>query len=142
MANGLKYPKAGSYVRVYTKPFHLAWMNAYPSKPPEGIVRERRDKTALELWDAKKQFSPLIDWERVARIEYLDENGKPIKSESPVEAQDEPEEEEALTWQVEGSKGKIYTVAKHGDQWSCTCVAGSFGKACKHVQAKKEEISA
>jgi hypothetical protein len=141
MAESLNYPKAGSYVRVRTKPFKLAWMNAYPPAPPEGIVTQRKDKTALELWDAKKHFSPLIEWDRVESIEYLDENGNTISSDTPTEAQQEPEEEQEESWEVPGSKGKIYTVTRKDNQWSCTCVAGSFGKACKHVQAKKEELS-
>jgi hypothetical protein len=141
MATGLKYPKGGSYVRVRTKPFSLEWMNQYPPRPPEGIVQDRRDKTALVLFNPKTQFSPYIDWDRFESIEYLDAEGALIACETPVDAQEDTEDEDLQTWQVEGSKGKIYTVERKGSHWSCTCVAGSFGKACKHVQAKKEEIS-
>lgn len=116
-------------------------MNSCPPRPPEGIVRERRDKTALELWDAKKHFSPLIDWDRVESIEYLDENGNKSSSGTPVEAQQEPVEEQEGSWEVPGSKGTTYTVTRKDNHWTCTCVAGGFGKACKHVQAKKEELS-
>ena len=41
-------------------------------------------------------------------------------------------------YKVTGSKGDLYTVSRTGDRWRCTCVAGLFGKSCKH--AKKVEV--
>lgn len=140
MSNGLIYPQAGTRIRVYTKPYSLAWMNQYPSRPPEGIVQERRDKSALVLANPGGH-SPYIEWDRVARLEYLDEEGKVTGSATPVDAQHDTKEELLQSWQVDGSKGKTYTVARRDNSWSCTCVAGSFGKTCKHVTKIKEELS-
>ena len=77
----------------------------------------------------------VIEWDRIARIEYLDEQDgdapeTPAHSKTPGSATTEPE---VQTWPVEGSKGKAYTVTKRGSQWACTCVAGGFGKPCKHI---------
>jgi hypothetical protein len=42
-------------------------------------------------------------------------------------------------WTIEGSKGNVYTVTLNGDKFVCDCVAGKFGRHCKHVdQAKKD----
>ena len=140
MSNGLTYPAAGSKIRVHTMPYKLEWMNRYPPKPPEGTVQDRRDKTALVLINPRG-YSPYIEWSRVKCIEYLDKDGKATGSVPPVEAQPEAEEPQLQSWQVAGSKGKVYTVERKGDHWSCNCVAGSFGKTCKHVTEMKEKIS-
>jgi hypothetical protein len=38
-------------------------------------------------------------------------------------------------WQVQGSKGDFYTVSRNGDRWTCSCVAGGFGRMCKHAKS-------
>lgn len=117
-------------------------MNAYPPRPPEGIVQFQRDKSALVLINPKTHFSPYIEWDRVARIEYLDQDGTIVGSSTPTEAQQDTKVAVPQTWEVEGSGGKIYTVISDGGKWTCTCVAGSFGRECKHVKGKREEVSA
>ena len=45
------------------------------------------------------------------------------------------------SWQVQGSKGKAYTIKKTGDKWSCTCPSFVYRKGrCKHILAKIEEL--
>ena len=48
-----------------------------------------------------------------------------------------------LDWEVEGSKGKKYTVKVDDDKWSCSCPAfgWSRGSGCKHIsKVKKDEF--
>lgn len=43
-------------------------------------------------------------------------------------------------WTVEGSKGNVYTVRLEAGKFSCDCVAGGFGRHCRHVDQIKEQI--
>lgn len=43
-------------------------------------------------------------------------------------------------WTIEGSKGNVYTVTLNGDKFVCDCVAGKFGRHCKHVDQAKKDI--
>lgn len=43
-------------------------------------------------------------------------------------------------WQVDGSKGAVYSVTLDAGKWSCDCVAGRFGRACKHVKQIQEQL--
>ena len=43
------------------------------------------------------------------------------------------------TWQVKGSKGDIYNGTRNGDRWTCDCVAGQFGRSCRHVKTLQAE---
>jgi hypothetical protein len=38
------------------------------------------------------------------------------------------------TWQVEGSRGAVYTVTQRGADKTCTCPGFTFRESCKHVQ--------
>lgn len=42
--------------------------------------------------------------------------------------------EKDTSWMVTGSKGASYVVSRSGSRWHCSCVAGGFGRACKHVK--------
>ena len=70
----------------------------------------------------------------------LVENGEtyvPPVIEAPVE---KVEESKGQEWQVEGSKGNIYTVTYKNYIWDCTCPARQFRRGdCKHIKAKKDE---
>ncbi len=50
-----------------------------------------------------------------------------------------------MDWEVEGSKGKTYTVRVNDNNWSCSCPAfgwkGGGRRDCKHIIKKKEEIT-
>jgi len=54
-----------------------------------------------------------------------------------VSAPSEIETVEAQSWEVEGSKGKIYTVRFDG-RWSCTCHGFKFRRECKHTNEQKK----
>jgi hypothetical protein len=43
------------------------------------------------------------------------------------------------SWTVDGSKGNQYIVTNDDGKWSCDCVAGKFGRHCKHVEQLKRE---
>lgn len=45
------------------------------------------------------------------------------------------------SWTVEGSKGDIYIVTNDDGKWACDCVAGRFGRHCKHVEKIKKECN-
>ena len=50
-----------------------------------------------------------------------------------------PQEAPLRSWQVEGSKGRIYTVKSQGGSWTCTCPGFGWRRNCKHVEAQKNE---
>ena len=141
----LQMPAVGRHIRIYTKPYKLAWMNKVRYKPTEGFMSysERFNPPGtIRLCPANTYLGEsVIEWDRIDRIEYLDEQGEDTSA-TPVESQVDHStstEPEVQTWPIEGSKGKTYTVTKRGSQWSCTCVAGGFGKACKHVRQILDE---
>lgn len=37
-------------------------------------------------------------------------------------------------WTVQGSKGDTYVVNRTNDRWACTCIAGPYGKICRHIK--------
>jgi len=41
------------------------------------------------------------------------------------------------TYEIAGSRGNSYTVTYNNGTWKCPCVAGGFGKECRHVKASK-----
>lgn len=43
------------------------------------------------------------------------------------------------TFEITGSKGAKYTVTDERGHWKCTCVAGSYGKMCRHILEAKEK---
>ena len=56
-----------------------------------------------------------------------------------------PALEHHLEWEVDGSKGKKYTVRMEGKRWSCECHAFGWSggkRTCKHVETKKAELQA
>lgn len=46
-----------------------------------------------------------------------------------------PPVDEVKTWEVEGSKGKIYKVVLDFGRYSCSCPGFSFRGTCKHVDS-------
>lgn len=44
------------------------------------------------------------------------------------------------SWTVDGSKGNQYIVTNDDGKWSCDCVAGRFGRHCKHVESIKNQM--
>lgn len=50
--------------------------------------------------------------------------------------------ENSVEWEVEGSKGKKYTVKAHENNWSCSCPAYGWSgakRSCKHIDQIKKE---
>lgn len=143
----LEYPAIGRRVRVRTKPYRFGWMNEGRPFPPEGIVaypQPFNPPNSLRLVQANNLIGEsVIDWERVVSIEYLDAGA----TQAPVTPVEEPTQTakpalpEYKTWSVAGSKKGFYTVTKDGSNWSCTCVAGGFGRTCKHVKKIIEETA-
>jgi hypothetical protein len=43
------------------------------------------------------------------------------------------------SWEVQGSKGRIYAVRLSGGVWSCSCPGYSFRRKCRHIEEKKLE---
>ncbi len=50
-------------------------------------------------------------------------------------------ETDVKTWEVPGSKGNKYIVARNSQGWSCTCTGFQFRKQCKHVSELSTEVS-
>jgi len=53
-----------------------------------------------------------------------------------------PPEPEPERWTVKGDKDSVYEVTRTSDdQWTCSCKAFAFKKACKHIQDIAEKLS-
>ena len=50
-----------------------------------------------------------------------------------VPLDDEPEEQDAGTIAVQGSKGETYYLSNEGNGWLCTCPGFKFRGNCRHV---------
>jgi hypothetical protein len=138
-------PKIGQLVKVFTS-YSLNWMNEY-NRPITGIV------VPGNLWDqpntfrlhpsdqgiGKKNGDSTISIDRVTRIEYLDGSQDTQKSTKALSGPSKGEESPEF-FEVDGSKGARYTVTKRGDTFSCNCVAGGFGRQCKHVTKIKDQL--
>lgn len=73
----------------------------------------------------------ILDSKLIRTIRYVDGT-------APVAATVE-EKPQVRVWTIEGSKGNVYTVTLNHGKFGCNCVAGQFGRHCKHVdQAKKD----
>ncbi len=47
------------------------------------------------------------------------------------------ERSDARSWEVEGSKGKVYTVRESQGQWSCTCAGFMYRRKCRHIEEQR-----
>ena len=52
----------------------------------------------------------------------------------------QPVRPKSRVWTINGSKGNVYTVTLNGDKFVCDCVAGKFGRHCKHIDQAKKDI--
>lgn len=68
-----------------------------------------------------------------ANVVSITQNGKNIQVPKVAKAV----EPVRKTYEIVGSKGNSYTVTFHNGTWRCPCVAGGFGKECRHVKAAK-----
>lgn len=125
-------PPIGTKVEVLSR-YSLAWMNEY-RRPTVGVVAHSNS------WDKPGTFR-LVGTGGIgeavislSHVEYLK-----IIRDSNIEA--EKPAGKVGSFQIEGSKGDIYIVTLDNDKASCTCPAGSHGRACKHIKAAREEAS-
>jgi hypothetical protein len=74
-------------------------------------------------------------------VEYsLEEiHSKWVRDIRPVEKVEKIEPTPVEVFTVNGSKGKVYTVTKDKNKYSCTCPAYGFGRGrdCKHILGLK-----
>lgn len=74
------------------------------------------------------EFVPkrVICLSNVVNIKYENgQIGKSIPSKSQIDEK---------VFKVKGSKGSEYIVIKRGNKYTCDCIAGGFGRVCKHVK--------
>lgn len=59
-----------------------------------------------------------------------------------LEEQPDPvKEQPAESWQVQGSKGSVWTVTRENGEFSCDCPAAKYHrKECKHIQQVRESL--
>ena len=48
---------------------------------------------------------------------------------------------EKMSWTVQGSKGNTYIVTRKNHGFACDCVAGNFGRQCKHVKQIQAQLA-
>jgi len=134
----IKIPKIGTRVEVLTR-FTFAWMNEY-RLPTIGIVAHSNP------WDKPGTFR-LIGvetpnnhiGESVIDLDYV-EYLKVLGSKELSGDADTPSPK-IQSFEIQGSKGDIYVVTLDGDKSSCTCPAGTHGRACKHVKMAREQMA-
>lgn len=54
-----------------------------------------------------------------------------------IQIQNETEKPQGRSWQVQGSRGDVYTVREHDGQWDCTCSGFRFRSRCRHVESQQ-----
>ena len=72
-------------------------------------------------------------WVEVPPATTFDDLGKYMVYKRPVFERPAGEK----TWQVEGSKGNIYTVKLSDGAYTCTCPGFSFRRKCRHIEGIK-----
>ena len=124
-------PTPGQTVRVTTRFREINYWakNEWLDTTYEGVVG-RADRTVPEgsfmLLTPHTPEMPtrVIALGRVIRLEYAD--GSAAAKRAVADA--------VKVWQVEGSKGAVYTVTEEQGQRRCTCPGFQFRKTCRHVQ--------
>ena len=82
--------------------------------------------------DDKESPIRVLDQDRILDLRLVD--GGEVEH---VEVKEKPKFQ---MWQVDGSKGSVYSVTLDNSKWSCDCVAGKFNRACRHVKKIQEEL--
>ncbi len=82
--------------------------------------------------DIKESPIRILDQDRILDLRYVDG--------STAEHVELAEKPKFQIWQVDGSKGNVYTVTLDSGKWSCDCVAGRFNRPCKHVKKIQESL--
>jgi len=123
-------PTVGSRVTVTTRyPTHYY----YATKPYEESIYTgevgRPDRSVPDgsfmLLTPQDQRMPtrVISLARVVKMKYAD--GQAVKKITT--------DNKVRVYQVQGSRGNVYTVTERGKDKSCTCPGFTFRRSCKHV---------
>ena len=123
-------PTVGKKIRVTTRFREINYWarNEWLDTTYEGVVG-RSDKTVPEgsfmLLTPQDSRMPtrVIALARVIALEYAD--GATAAKRAVADA--------VKVWQVEGSKGAVYTVTEEQGRRRCTCPGFQFRRTCKHV---------
>nr|NDG05683.1 SWIM zinc finger family protein [Oxalobacteraceae bacterium] len=123
-------PTPGKSIRVTTRfPDHYYWATSpWQDNTYQGVVG-RPDRSVPEgsfmLLTPQDRNMPtrVIALCRVIALEYAD----------GTQARTSDTKDEVRVWQVQGSKGNVYTVTQRGASKTCTCPGFQFRKDCKHV---------
>jgi hypothetical protein len=123
-------PTPGKSIRVTTRfPDHYYWATSpWQDNTYQGVVG-RPDRSVPEgsfmLLTPQDRNMPtrVIALCRVIALEYAD----------GTQARTSDTKDEVRVWQVQGSKGNVYTVTQRGAGKTCTCPGFQFRKDCKHV---------
>lgn len=124
-------PAVGKSVQVTTRfpEIYLYAKNKWRDTVYTGVVG-RNDKTVPEgsflliTPDDPRMPTRVIALNRVIKLVYADGSvGKSQKVKPAVRV-----------WQVQGSKGNVYTVTERNGVKDCSCPGFVFRRACKHVQ--------
>ena len=123
-------PTPGKSIRVTTRfPDHYYWATSpWQDNTYQGVVG-RPDRSVPEgsfmLLTPQDRNMPtrVIALCRVIALEYAD--GTQVRTSDT--------KDEVRVWQVQGSKGNVYTVTQRGTSKTCTCPGFQFRKDCKHV---------
>lgn len=124
-------PQLGKTVRVTTRYPEIYYHARSPWQDHtyEGVVG-RADRSVPEgsfmLLTPQDPRMPtrVISLRRVIALEYAD--GSPVLTQQA--------KDQAQVWQVQGSRGAVYTVTQRGGHKTCTCPGFQFRKDCKHVR--------
>ena len=74
---------------------------------------------------------------------FVEEKKNPWRFDMTIQIDTEPQEQPHLlgkTWEVAGSKGKVYTVNLHNGQWGCTCQGFLFRRTCRHISELSSRV--
>lgn len=121
----MRVPTVGSVIKVRT-----SYIQGPRMIPPRPAYHEYEGKVLLSYkWLNDRQFCMsgddswpirIITMDFVEDLKILSGSTKEIKT-------------DIKTWEVSGSKGNKYIVARNSQGWSCTCAGFQFRKQCKHV---------
>ena len=129
----MRVPTVGSVIKVRT-----SYIQGPRMIPPRPAYHEYEGKVLPSYkWLNDRQFCMsgddswpirVITMDFVENLNILSGSTKEIKT-------------DIKTWEVPGSKGNKYIVARNSQGWSCTCAGFQFRKQCKHVSELSTEVS-
>ena len=130
MTEQFSQPTVGKKIRVTTRFREINYWatNEWLDTTYEGVVG-RSDRTVPEgsfmLLTPQDSRMPtrVIALGRVIALEYAD--GAAAAKRAMADA--------VKVWQVEGSKGNVYTVTEEKGQRRCTCPGFAFRRKCRHT---------